>query len=316
MPQWESLKRVIMANIRLIKRRIKSAKNIAQITKAMELVAASRMRKAQAAALSGKAYAQKIYEMVIHLASRVDPSLHPLLSPPKALSGSRMVIVLSTNKGLCGGLNTTLFRFLNREYPVLEKNRYIVLGKKAGVFISRLAPQSVSADFSQTVPFSDNVAAITAMMVEEYTNGKTDGVDIVYNEFLSAIKQQPRKKTILPLTIEGTSESKTHNVGLRTQDIGLKNQDGGLKTQDILIEPDPEQVFASLLPHYLENQIRDAILQAEASEHSARMVAMRNATDNATGLAGDLTLAYNKARQEKITYEITDMITARLSVVQ
>ena len=89
-----------------------------------------------------------------------------------------------------------------------------------------------------------------------------------------------------------------------------------MKTQDILIEPDPEQVFASLLPHYLENQIRDAILPAEASEHSARMVAMRNATDNATGLAGDLTLAYNKARQEKITYEITDMITARLSVVQ
>lgn len=291
-----------MANIRLIKRRIKSAKNIAQITKAMELVAASRMRKAQAAALAGKAYAQKIYDMVLHLASRVDANLHPLLTAPKVLSGSRTVIVLSTNKGLCGGLNTTLFRFLNREYADMGKNRYIVLGKKAGVFVSRLAPDQVSADFSQTVPFVTNVAAITAMITDEYINGKTDGVDLVYNEFLSAIKQQPRKKTILPLAIESSdTEAKATHVS---------------SIEDMLIEPDPESVFASLLPHYLENQIRDAILQAEASEHSARMIAMRNATDNATGLVGDLTLAYNKARQEKITYEITDMITARLSVVE
>ncbi len=291
-----------MANIRLIKRRIKSAKNIAQITKAMEMVAASRMRKAQAVALAGRAYAQKIYEMVAYLASRVDAINHPLLVSPKTLTGSRLVIVIATNKGLCGGLNTNLFRFLSREYPDMGKNTYVVLGKKAAVFVSRMAGGRVSADFSQTVPFVNTVAPITSMVAEEYIGGKTDGVDLVYNEFFSAIKQNPRKKTILPLTIEGIGEDKTQDVGRRIQDI--------------LIEPDAESVFAALLPHYLENQIRDAILQASASEHSARMVAMRNATDNATGLVGDLTLAYNKARQEKITYEITDMITARLSVVE
>lgn len=282
-----------MANIRLIKRRIKSAKNIAQITKAMEMVAASRMRRAQQAAVAGRAYAQKIYEMVLDLAPRVDALHHPLLAKPKTLTGSRLVIVISTNKGLCGGLNSNLLRFLGREYPEMRKHRYVALGKKAVYFLSRMAGGRVTADFSDVVPFTGSVPALTSLVAQEYISGNVDGVDLVYNEFISALKQNSRKKTILPLMIEGVSSA---------------------ATQDILIEPDPEQVFASLLPHYLENQIRDSILQAEASEQSARMIAMRNATDNATGLMNDLTLVYNKARQEKITYEITDMVTARLAV--
>jgi len=286
-----------MANIRLIKRRIKSAKNIAQITKAMELVAASRMRRAQQAAVAGKAYAQKIYEMVLDLAPRVDAGHHPLLAKPKSLNGIRLVIVISTNKGLCGGLNTNLFRYLGHQYPDLQKSRYVVLGKKAAHFLSRVAQDRLTADFSESLPFTGSVPALTSMVVREYTDGIVEGVDLVYNEFISALKQNPRKKTILPLTLEG-----------------VVNEDDAPQAHDILIEPDPEKVFASLLPHYLENQIRDSILQAEASEQSARMVAMRNATDNATGLMGDLTLVYNKARQEKITYEITDMVTARLGV--
>lgn len=281
-----------MANIRLIKRRIKSAKNIAQITKAMELVAASRMRRAQQAALAGRAYAQKIYDMVLDLSARVDHLHHPLLSKPKIVTGSRLVVVIATNKGLCGGLNTNLFRFLGREYSNLTKPRYVVLGKKIIYVLSRVDGK-IMADFSETLPFSKSVAAITALATEEFIKGRVDGVDLVYNEFISALKQNPKKKTILPLTIEGSVESKVF---------------------DMLIEPNPQDVFAALLPHYLENQIRDAILQAEASEQSARMVAMRNATDNATNLMEDLTLVYNKARQEKITYEITDMITARLTV--
>ncbi len=284
-----------MANIRLIKRRIKSAKNIAQITKAMELVAASRMRRAQQVAIAGKAYAQKIYEMVLDLAPRVDILHHPLLAKPKTLTGSRLVIVISTNKGLCGGLNSNLLRFLGREYPEMRKHRYVALGKKAAYFLSRMAQGRVTADFSQNLPFTGAVSALTSMVVDQYTQGLVDGVDLVYNEFVSALIQNPRKKVILPLTIEG-----------------MATRNG--ETLPMLIEPNPEQVFASLLPHYLENQIRDSILQAEASEQSARMIAMRSATDNATGLMNDLTLVYNKARQEKITYEITDMVTARLGV--
>lgn len=285
-----------MANIRLIKRRIKSAKNIAQITKAMEMVAASRMRKAQGTAMAGRAYAQKIYEMVLNLAPRVDALRHPLLAKPNRLTGSRLVIVISTNKGLCGGLNTNLVRFLAREYPEMGNHRYVVLGKKAVHFLSRVAEGQVTADFSESVPFVHAVPALTTMVAGEYTSGLVDGVDLVYNEFITVLKQNPRKKTILPLTIEGVAPQ-------------------NVETPPMLIEPDPESVFAALLPHYLENQVRDAILQAEASEQSARMIAMHSATDNATGLADDLTLVYNKVRQEKITYEITDMVTARLAVI-
>lgn len=289
-----------MANIRLIKRRIKSATNIAQITRAMEMVAASRMRRAQLQAISGKAYAMKIYEMVLRLAPRVDPGNHPLLGTPASISGHRLIITISTNKGLCGGLNTNLFRFMGREYSDLGRERHIVVGKKAASFVSRITtPESILADFSEEVPFVRTVPAITAMITKSFIGGECDAVDIVYNEFISALRQNPRKKTILPLTLEG-----------------VIHEDDAFQTHDILIEPDPETVFASLLPHYLENQIRDALLQAEASEHSARMIAMRSATDNAKALMEDLTLVYNKARQERITYEITDMVTARLVVEQ
>lgn len=287
-----------MANIRLIKRRIKSAKNIAQITKAMEMVAASRMRRAQQQAVSGKTYAMKIYEMVLRLAPRVDPINHPLLGGPKMISGKRLIITISTNKGLCGGLNTNLFRFMGREYSDLGGQNHIVIGKKATSFLSRISPpESILADFSEEIPFVRTVPAITSMITKSFMGGACDGVDIVYNEFISALRQNPRKKTILPLVLEG-----------------VVHEDDAPQAHDILIEPDPETVFTALLPHYLENQIRDAILQAEASEHSARMIAMRSATDNAKALMEDLTLVYNKARQEKITYEITDMVTARLSV--
>ncbi len=291
-----------MPNIRLIKRRIKSAKNIAQITRAMEMVAASRMRRAQQQAVSGKAYAMKIYEMVLRLAPRVDATNHPLLGKPASISGKRLIITISTNKGLCGGLNTNLFRFMGREYSDPGRQNHIIIGKKATSFLSRITtPESILADFSAEVPFVRTVPAITSLITKGFIGGECDGVDIVYNEFVSALRQNPRKKTILPLTLEGVA---------REED----REEDGHEAHDILIEPDPETVFAALLPHYLENQIRDAILQAEASEHSARMIAMRSATDNAQSLMDDLTLVYNKARQEKITYEITDMVTARLSV--
>lgn len=285
-----------MANIRLIKRRIKSAKNIAQITKAMELVAASKMKKAQAQAMAGKLYAAKIYDMVMLLASKASTVNHPLLMKPKKMVGKRLVIMISTNKGLCGGLNTTLFRFTIREFGVRPHHDFVALGKKAAVFLSQNG-STITADFSSEVPFSKSVSAVTDMVIAEFIAGHYDGVDLVYSEFISALKQQPRKKTILPLTIEVASFARQEN-----------------KMGEFLIEPSVSEVFDALLPHYVENQIRDAILQAEASEHSARMIAMRNATDNATNFMQELTLVYNKARQEKITYEISDIVTARIAV--
>lgn len=282
-----------MANVRLIKRRIKSAKNISQITKAMELVAASKMKKAQAQAQAGKLYAQKIYEMVTSLAAKLNITYHPLLSKPKRITGKRLVILITTNKGLCGGLNNNLFRYLIGQYQSLAQNQYLTLGRKGADFLSR-SGASIAADFSETLPFINTVPAVIQLITRTYLSGAIDGVDIVFNEFISALSQQTKKKTILPLTIEPGSAQE--------------------KTTEFLIEPSAQEVFELLLPHYLENQLRDAVLQADASEHSARMVAMRNATDNATALITELTLIYNKARQEKITYEITDMVTSRLAV--
>ncbi len=286
-----------MANIRLIRRRIRSAKNIAQITRAMELVAASKMKRAQQQAVSGKLYAQKIYDMVTRLSRNVDAHHHPLLARPKTIRGKRMVILISTNKGLCGGLNTSLFRFLLRHYRTLTDQRFVTLGKK-GLGLVMQAGGDVVADFSHLVPFVTSVPSVAQLVIAEYLGGTIDGVDLVYSEFVSALRQEPHVKTILPLTLEGGGEGNTSPSG----------------AHDYVIEPSAPEVFASLLPHYVENQIRDAILGAQASEHSARMVAMRNATDSALSLMGELTLLYNKARQEKITYEISDMVTARLAV--
>ncbi len=285
-----------MANIRLIRQRIKSAQNIAQITKAMELVAASKMKKAQAAAISGRTYAQKIYEMVIRLSAHADAAEHPLLKKPAHVAGKRLAVVLSTNKGLCGGLNTNLFRFLVTEYKD-EQSDYVSLGKKGTGFLVRSGAM-LKADFSETAGVEARISALTDMIVTSFTGGEYDGVDLVYNEFLSVVRQAPRKKTILPLTLESVESKSEYPL------------------EEFLIEPTVGEVFNALLPHYLENQVRDAVLQAEASEHSARMIAMRNATDNAVSLTEELTLLYNKARQEKITYEITDMVTARLAVAE
>lgn len=285
-----------MANIRLIKGRIRSAKNIAQITKAMELVAASKMKRAQGAASAGKLYAQKIYDMVMELSSGVDTSSHPLLSSHGA-AGKRLVVLISTNKGLAGGLNANLFRFLTREYPKLAGVDFVAVGRKGADFLSRMGA-SLTADFSTTVPFVSAVPALVDLATREFTRGTYEAVDLVYSEFFSALNQSPRKKTIMPLSLESKPEHATQEAAVR----------------EFVIEPSKQEVFDLLLPHYVENQVRDAILQAEASEHSARMVAMRNATDNALSLMDALTVMYNKARQEKITYEISDMVTARLAV--
>lgn len=284
-----------MATTRILRNRIKSVKNIAQITKAMEMVAASKMKKAQAMALSGKLYAQKIFDMVMELGEKSDSRHHPLLMKPSMVTGKRLIFLLSTNKGLCGSLNTNLFRYFISEYPKITGHDFISVGRKGADIIIRLGG-TLQADFSENPSFIETVPALADIAVSGYLSQKYDGVDIIWSEFISPLKQNPVKKTILPLTLQ-TDKSLTPG-----------------NNNEFLIEPSTAEVFDKLLPHYIENQIRDALLQAEASEHSARMIAMRNATDNARSRIEDLTLLYNKARQEKITYEISDMITARMTV--
>lgn len=287
-----------MVSEKLIKRRIKSAGNIAQITRAMQMVAASKMKKAQAAAVSGRPYAEKIAEMVADFTARIDSGTHPLLK--KNLSGKTLVILVTTNKGLCGGLNTNLFRLLGQwqKQPSAADFAFVTLGKKGEQFTVRMG-KNLIADFSAIVPFTLSIPSLTTLITDGYLKGEYKEVYISYNNFISALRQEPTRKKILPIDGFITNE---------------KNMDRQGKLLDFLVEPQLSTIIDPLLFHYLENQVRDAVLEAEASEQSARMMAMKNATDSARELIDFLTLEYNKARQEKITYEIADMITARMAV--
>lgn len=284
-----------MANIRIIKRRIKSSDNISQITKAMEMVAASKMKKAQDKALQGKPYAEKIYQAVVELSSHIDKKQHPLLAKGNP-EGKIMLVIISTNKGLCGGLNTNLFRSINKWW-VNEKNMdYVSIGNKGKNYVSG-SKKNLIADFSQPAAFTESVPAVARVLVDGFLKGSYKEVYLVFNTFLSALKHIPTKKLLIPIE------------SLETEDNMPKEN-----FSEFVIEPGVYDVLSDLLPHYIENQIRSAIFEGEACEHSARMMAMKNATDAAFDLKQELTLLYNKARQEKITYEIADLVTARLAV--
>lgn len=288
-----------MASLRQIKRRIKSAKNIAQITRAMEMVAASKMKKAQEMAVMGKPYAEKIYQAVNDLSANIDKTLHPLLSQGNE-KGKKLVVLITTNKGLCGGLNTTLLRTFDKWVPLMENLEAVILGKKGQSYIVRSKLRLI-ADFSAEVPWRNIIPAVNKICVDGFINGTYSEVYLVYNTFFTVMRQIPTIKRILPIAtlekIDGNTNSKKHS-----------------DFTEFLIEPSINEVLENLLPHYIENQIRTAVLEAEASEHSSRMIAMKNATDAALDLMDSLTLMYNRARQEKITFEIADMVTARMAV--
>ena len=275
-----------------IRRRIKSVKNTAQITKAMQMVAAAKMRKAQAAALAGRPYQEMLTRVLAALKSRVDPTSHQLLAvrPVK----QELILIFSTDKGLCGPLNTNLFRELAVVDPA--KSEYAVSGRKAVQFIAR-ARRKLTADFAlkDTIHFSE-VRPIARFVSDKFISGEVDQVRVLYPKFVNTLTQQPVLRILLPIPVEEL-------------DLGGA-QAGG----EYLFEPDEHNVLDAILPHYVAFQLFQMALNARASEHSARMVAMKNATDNAKELVKDLTLEYNKVRQENITTELLEITTAQLAV--
>ena len=286
-----------MASERLIKRRIKSAGNIAKITKAMQMMAASKMKKAQNLALSGRPYAQKIAEMVSTFVAKIDADKHALLKINE--KGKTLIVLISTNKGLCGGFNANLTRSIVKWFKEedLKNFVFVTMGKRGENFLVR-NQRTLIADFSDNLPYSKHIGSVTKYIVDGYIKGEFKEVYLVYNNFISALQQDPTNKKILPMSefnLSGNEADKT-------------------KPLEFIVEPKIETILDSLLINYLENQVRDAIMESAASEHSARMIAMKNATDNALELMDLLTLEYNKARQEKITYEIAEIVPARLAV--
>jgi len=217
----------------------------------------------------------------------------------KALKKPRLAIIISSNKGLCGVFNFNLFRFLNEQIKTVNDYEFVVMGIKAQQFIFHWGGKIV-ADFSLELPFINNTTAIYQLMSERFLKGDNSAIELYYNQFVSTLVSKPTKKNLLPLRFDGFEDK--------------SDKDTEVKVKDYLIEPKKTTVLNGLFNFYLESEIRGAIQESEAAEHSARMVAMKNATDNSNELVDQLTLMRNRVRQETITNELLDMNTARLVV--
>ena len=280
-----------MANIRLIRRRIKGVQSTAKITRAMEMIATSKMRRAQEAGLAGRPYDEKIRQVIADLAALpyVGESPHPLLQrrPVKKIA----IIHITPDRGLCGGLNANLNRrtgtfILGQDKPVT----LVCVGRK-GLDFMRRAGRDIRAEFTQIGdrPTVFDILPIARIVTDDYSNGLVDMVYMTYAKFVSTMVQTPVMDQLLPM--EPAPMPRTENI-------------------EYIYEPGAESVLDSLLPRFVEMEIYHAILESIASEQSARMVAMRNATENSKELIDHLTLMYNKARQEAITTELLDIVGA------
>lgn len=291
-----------MPSTRDIRRRIKSIKNTAQITKAMQMVASSKMRKAQLAALSGRPYATLMNDVLAAVTEGAGEFTHPLME--KREVKKRAVILITTDKGLCGALNSNLLR----EAAKYDKNTtvYVCAGKKGGQFVSRLK-RELAAEFTyKDAPQFSEARAISKFAQELFLSGNVDQVDVLFTNFINTLTQKPEQRQLLPI---GKIQALDAEVNGSGEGSDLKKSD-----VEYLFEPNAGSVLGSMLPHYLNFQVYQFLLEAKASEHSARMVAMKNATDNAKQIIKDLTLEYNKLRQANITKELLEITTAQMAM--
>ena len=280
-----------MATIREIRRRIRSVTNTAKITRAMEMVAASKMRRAQINALAGRPYADKMRQMLADLAESIESlkleAPHPLLERRPV---ERVAFVLvSTDRGLCGGLNANLNRYA-ASFALEKKDvevKAIAVGRKGRDFLLRVGVP-VIAEFTNIgdYPSFDDIRPIARLLMDEYTSGGVDGVYLIFPLFVNTMVQRPEVRQVLPIEVPRGATA------------------GSLQ---YIYEPSPTEVFEDLLPRYVQRQVYEVILEKSASEQSARMVAMRSATDAAKEMVQDLTLTYNKVRQDSITKELLDI---------
>ena len=284
-----------MSSLREIRRRIRSVRNTSKITHAMELVSAAKMKRAQSSATAGKAYADLVNDIISSIANRIDAQAHPLLARPE---GNRtLVLIFSTDRGLAGSLNSNLFRQLQ---DVEGKSSFVSFGKKGRKYILK-SGQELLADFPlPEKPDLQSVKPISRLIIDKFLSGEFSQVYILYSQFISTLRQEAVFEQLLPIidlqTLEELSKTEKQNY------------------QEPLFEPNPDAVLEAILPQYILMELYQILLEVKASEHSARMVAMKNATENALELVDDLTLTYNGIRQEAITNEILDISTAAVAL--
>jgi F-type H+-transporting ATPase subunit gamma len=288
-----------MASAREVRLRIRSVKNIAQVTRALQAVSASKVRKAVEALMHTRPYATKAWQVLTHIANQPGKeNLHPLLiSRPEV--NNVLVIMLSGDRGLAGAYNTNIVRFTMERFTEFKVPvKYITVGRKGRDMLIRRR-RDILAEFSDlpAAPAFADVSAIGRIAVDEFLEGRMDEVYLVYTDYVNMARQVATIKKILPLEVEEGEE--------RVQDYAPREK--GLAAAYIY-EPSESQILGEIVPRFTALQVYQAILESLASEHAARMVAMQNATDSATELAGILQLEYNKARQQTITNEILDIV--------
>jgi F-type H+-transporting ATPase subunit gamma len=288
-----------MASAREMRLRIKSVKNISQVTRALEAVSAAKVRKAIQALNATRSYATKAWQVLTHITNQPGSlNLHPLLTP-RSNPQNALVIVMTADRGLAGAYNTNIIRYVLQRFDKYHLPvKYVTVGRKGRDLLLRLR-KPILADFSNLPPTPKfgAVSAIGRLVVDEFTRGDVDEVFLVYTDFISMARQQTNVKQLLPLDI-GDRE------GL-VQDFG-EHHTGPAAAYEF--EPDQKDILDEMIPRFTALQVYQAVLESQASEHAARMVAMRNATDNARELVGALQLAYNKVRQQVITNDILDIV--------
>ena len=289
-----------------IQRRIKSVKNMKKITKAMELVSAAKMRKAVSKVLATRSYSDLAWDTVLHLVKKVDTDKHLFFREPQAVK-KVAVLLVSTNRGLCGSFNTQLvnkvIESIKTHHPEVTKTDVITCGSKGRDEIRRYKINLV-ADFHKDdiTASSEDIRPISHMITKDFTNGKYDKIFVAYTDFMSSLKQVPHVKQLLPIVPE--IDERLGHINHEKGKVEKINVDS---FAEFIFEPDMRNVLDAFLPRLVEIQIYQSVLESEASEHSARMFAMRNATDAAGEMIDELTLAYNQARQAGITAEIAEI---------
>lgn len=291
-----------MASAREMRLRMRSVKNIAQVTRALEAVSASKVRKAQQAVIATRAYAGKAYDILTDLSNQPGSLavLHPLLTAHESVKTIDIVLITS-DRGLAGAYNSNIVRetmqFARKQnVPV----RYITVGRKGRDLVFRRRGHIV-AEFSNlpTTPTALDIAPIARAVIDDFLGGAVDEVYLSYTDFVNTLKQAPTVRKLLPFSTTGITRAGLASLGQNEGPAGPK--------VPFTYEPDAQELLNVILPRFTQLQILQAVLEAAASEHSARMVAMRNATDNAEELVGNLQLEYNKARQLAITSDLLDI---------
>ena len=275
-----------MATLIILKRRIKTTRNVSKTTKAMQLISASKLKRAQDAAMLSKPYVQKLDELSKRLSRKIDKeNINEYMIKPDN-TNSKLIIVVSPDKGLSGGLVTNLIK----EVLVIEnknKNYYITVGKKAENYVSGFGKEIIASfPFGSTIPAFDMVYPIIKIINEYFLQKRVCEVIVITTKFVSVFSQIPQPSVVLPIIL---------------------SEENQRKEQDMLFEPSTEALLPDLLQHYLEMIIYQSFLESYASEQAARMIAMKNATDNAQDIIEELNLLYNKSRQERITNELLDI---------